>query len=363
MWRSSVHNAGDLPLFRPNFTKMNNLIPKAWVFALGLCTFVQTAQSTPLNSTIACAYENTAEAHICTSDSFFFNATWLKKEGVYNATFSDINGCDSIVYLTLWHMPNSYGERIMYLCEGQTLNLSGHIIDAAGTYQLHYKASWGCDSVVLVHVQEIPTVSTSIKKTLCEGDSLFFGTKWIQENGIYKSSFARNGACDSLVTLTLEVIKTRSPIIKETEGLYSAIPADSYQWLFCPGYFPIPNGHTARLTIVGEGNYALRVENKGCIDTLECTYFNRNATGIEPATEVTVNLYPNPVSETLHIQGDFSSPVHIQLVNMLGQTVLEETVQPEHILLLDVSGLIKGKYVIRISEKNQLVDQSVIVVR
>ncbi len=339
------------------------LISKAWVLALGLCLLVQTAESTPLRSTVACAYENNAEAHICTSDSFFFNNAWLKKEGTYDATFQDQNGCDSIVHLALWHMPNSYGERIMHLCEGQSLDLGGHVISEAGTYQLHYKASWGCDSVVLVHVQGLPAAKTSIKKSLCEGDSLFFGTKWIHQNGVYQSTYARNGACDSMVTLTLEVIQTRSPIIKETEGLYAAIPADAYQWLVCPDYQPVPNANEARINISGEGNYSLRVENKGCIDTLDCTYFKRNATGLETGPEAEISIYPNPVSETLHIRGDFSSTVHIQVVNMLGQTVIEDFVQPEYIILIGMDGLIKGKYIIRISEKNQLISQSIVVVK
>ncbi|HCS20515.1 MAG TPA: hypothetical protein DIW47_08140 [Bacteroidetes bacterium] len=345
------------------YTKMNTLISKAWVFALGFCLLVQTAESTPLRSTVACAYENNAEAHICTSDSFYFNNAWLKKEGTYDATFQDQNGCDSIVHLALWHMPNSYGERIMYLCEGQSLDLGGHVISEPGTYQLHYKASWGCDSVVLVQVQGLPSVKTSIKKSLCEGDSLFFGTKWLHENGVYQSSFARSGACDSVVTLTLEVTKTRSPIIKETEGLYAAIPADAYQWLICPGYFPVPNATESRVTLSEAGNYSLRVENKGCIDTLDCTYFSKNTTGIETEDQIDVSIYPNPVSETLHIRGAFSSTVHIQLINMLGQTVVEDFVQPEYILLIDVNGLVKGKYIIRISEKNQQVKQAIVVVK
>ncbi|MHB1278145.1 MAG: T9SS type A sorting domain-containing protein [Bacteroidia bacterium] len=342
---------------------MTTLISKAWVLASGLCLLVQTAESTPVRSTVSCAYETNAEAHICTSDSFYFNHSWLKNEGTYDATFQDQNGCDSIVHLALWYMPNSYGERIMYLCEGQSIDLGGYVISGAGTYQLHYKASWGCDSVVLVHVQGLPSVTTSIKKSLCEGDSLFFGTKWIRENGVYQSSFARSGACDSVVTLTLDIIQTRSPIIKETEGLYAAIPADAYQWLICPEYFPVPNATEARLNIAGEGNYSLRVENKGCIDTLDCTYFKRNTTGIETGSDVEISIYPNPVSETLHIRGNFSSTVHIEVVNMLGQTVIEDFVQPEYILLIGMDGLIKGKYIIRISEKNQLITQSIVVVR
>lgn len=342
---------------------MNNLISKAWVFALGLCFFVQSAQSTPLRSALDCAYESLAEAHICTSDSFYFNNAWLKKEGSYDATFKDINGCDSIVHLSLWHMPNSYQERIMHLCEGQSIDIGGHVISEAGTYQLHYKASWGCDSVVLLHVQGLPAAKTTVNKTLCEGDSLFFGTKWLKESGTYKSNFARSGACDSSVTLNLAITKTNTPIIKEIQGLYVAMPADAYQWLTCPDFSAVPNATEARLNLSEEGNYSLRVENKGCIDTLECTYFTKNTTGIESQENVDVHIYPNPVSETLFIRGDFSSTVHIQVVNMLGQIVMDEFVQAENILQITMTGLIKGKYIVRISEGNQLIKKSIVVVQ
>lgn len=341
---------------------MNKLVQKAWVLALGLCLYAQSAQSTPVFVNNSCAYESQQEAHICSNDSFFFNQQWIKAEGIYTATFSDANGCDSTVHLTLWHMPNSYGERIMHLCEGSVLNLGGHTISSAGTYKLSYKASWGCDSIVLVHVKALASIQNTVKKVLCEGDSIFFGTRWIQAAGSYTSNYARNGACDSIVTLQVEVIKTRTPILKESDGLYAAIPADAYQWLACPSYFPIPHGTSSKLTIVSEGNYALRIENRGCIDTLDCTYFNRKTTGLEDEANSNITLYPNPASETFSIRGSFTNTVHIQIINMLGQNVLQHTMEAKSVLQVDIRELLSGKYIVRVMEEGGDSYQSILLV-
>lgn len=342
---------------------MNKLIHKAWMLALGWVCCAQSIQASTLPSPSACIVESYPVEHICTSDSFFFNQQWLRIEGEYTETLTSSQGCDSIVHLTLWHMPNSKSEFNMNLCPGGEIDIQGFKITAGGNYTIHYQASWGCDSTVIIHVNELPGSVNAISQTLCEGDSLLFGAKWLTESGNYTAKFARSGACDSVVHLSLTKIKTRSPIEKMADGLYASLAVESYQWLACPSYFPIPNANQPKITINTHGNYSLRVENKGCVDTLDCIYFNRQATGLEALEDTKISVYPNPTSDFVKVQGEFNAPVKVEIYSMMGQLVTERVMQPEYIFLVDVNHLPKARYIIRISSQNQVLKQEILVIK
>ncbi|MDX5319814.1 MAG: T9SS type A sorting domain-containing protein [Bacteroidota bacterium] len=330
---------------------MYKMIQQALVLALGLFCLAQNVHATSLLSPSDCVTETYVTEHICGGDSFYFNQQWLKSEGNYQANVLTSQGCDSIIFLTLWHMPSSKTELQLDLCEGSSLEISGHQITQGGTYQFHYQASWGCDSTVIIHVNEISAPKVKIARTLCEGDSLFFGSKYYHEAGTYTAKFARSGSCDSIVELSLHVITTRGPIQQQTDGLYAAIPVESYQWLACPSFFAIPNANQPKLTVAGSGNYALRVENRGCIDTLDCIYFSRTTTDFNEVSEPDFQLYPNPASSFIKIEGRFEELLNIEIYDLKGQKVHELEVQPETIILIDLQGLSKGRYILRMASQ------------
>ena len=155
--------------------------------------------------------------------------------------------------------------------------------------------------------------------------------------------------CNSTVNLTLQVIQTHIPVTKESDELYAGVEVDALQWLRCPSFVAIPNATQIKLSLSGHGTYALRVENKGCADTIACINFN--TTQLSSIDEKELLLYPNPIRETLNIEGSFDEEIHVEVFTLLGQAVFNGVVQPETIIRLDMSGLPAGKYIIRISEK------------
>jgi gliding motility-associated-like protein len=69
------------------------------------------------------------------------------------------------------------------------------------------KTSFNCDSIVTTKITYAKPDPTSFQKTLCEGDSFLFGNKFYQQTGIYNHIFQSKYGCDSLVSLTLNVLK------------------------------------------------------------------------------------------------------------------------------------------------------------
>ena len=325
------------------------MIQKALVLAVLMFAHAKSGYSTAYVKTADCSNEYHREIKVCPGSTYLFAGQFLSIEGLYTHTFTDLNGCDSIVNLQFWFLPTSTYEFQTYLCQGQSLNYSGYLIDAPGVYNLHYTASWGCDSTVIVHVIQLPAYVGNVEKTLCEGDSIFFGTRWISEAGDYQALFARNGGCDSVVNLKLNITQTRVAINKESDGLMVAVPMDAYQWMVCPTFYPIPNANNRKLPVTSQGTYALRVENKGCVDTLDCIFFDRNATAVEKAPSWNMRVYPNPARDFVNVYGEYSEEALVEMYGMDGQRVYTGKALPEQKLEIPTTDLKSGIYILRVT--------------
>lgn len=328
------------------------MIQKALVPGLLCLLSNQSVNGTALSKTEACSYETEQVAQICPRDSFLFAGQWLRNEGQYSATFQDANGCDSIVHLQLWTLPTSKYEFQTYLCEGETLNYPGYTITHGGIYRINYTSSWGCDSTLIIHVQELQNTTHQVNKQICEGDSFFFGNEWLRTDGNYQALFARSQACDSIVNLNLTVIRTRVPVTRESDGLLVAVPMDAYQWMVCPMYFPIPNATKAKLPVTSSGTYSLRVVNKGCVDTLDCIYYNRNALKVESPNEWNLMVYPNPATDKLQVYGEYTGNARVTLYTGTGTLVFTGEAKSRETLSIPVRELAPGLYFLRIDTES-----------
>ena len=74
---------------------------------------------------------------------------------------------------------------------------------------------------------------------------------------------------------------------------------------------------------------------------------NSSSLNIENTTYSLINIFPNPVKNTLYISGD-SSNYNIKIYSLLGQLVMAASSVDE----VDVSSLTKGVYLIMINNEN-----------
>lgn len=89
---------------------------------------------------------------ICYEDSLKFGDNFLKDEGVYEETFLDINGCDSLVLLTLNVIGQSFDTISASLYQGQSITIGQHSISKEGDHELLLESSLGCDSLVYLQL-------------------------------------------------------------------------------------------------------------------------------------------------------------------------------------------------------------------
>ena len=97
--------------------------------------------------------ELSEEINACQGDSIFYEGLWYEQ----NTTFEDLieaAQCDTIKMVSLlFDAPNST-SRIETLCVGDSLIIEGVLYKEAGTYDLVLESNIGCDSLVVLTIEE-----------------------------------------------------------------------------------------------------------------------------------------------------------------------------------------------------------------
>jgi hypothetical protein len=99
---------------------------------------------------------------ICSNDSILFNGIYYDTSGTYTAHLSNVNGCDSAVnlYLTVNALPDTALSPI--ICMGDTFYIGGDAYYIGGNYTDTFTSINGCDSIINLSLLVSGSVSDSI---------------------------------------------------------------------------------------------------------------------------------------------------------------------------------------------------------
>lgn len=156
------------------------------------------------------------EASICDGNAYELNGETYTEEGVYEQTFSAANGCDSIVSLVLIVRPLSESQLAVTLCNGETYDFNGVILEESGVYSQALPGFNGCDSTVTLTLNVLPVLEATLNVSICAGEAYEFDGNVLVDAGTYTAVFAGTNDCDSTVTLNLEVLPTQSTSLEAT---------------------------------------------------------------------------------------------------------------------------------------------------
>ncbi len=171
-----------------------------------------------LTMTVNPSYNENVSLTICTSalpytwrDTLFAANTM---SGTYTFKRQTVNGCDSIVRLSL-AISHEYRETIVaHICSGMVYAANGFHESATGIYQQRLTAVNGCDSVVELNLTVHEPVVTTLSGTVCQGERYTLNGFDIQteEAGTeqHQLRLSTRYGCDSIVTLNLTVNPTYS---------------------------------------------------------------------------------------------------------------------------------------------------------
>lgn len=159
---------------------------------------------------------NAVEAEICDDETYAFNGANLNMSGIYVAIFPAFNGCDSTVTLSLIVLPVAKTDLNVTICGGESYNFGGTDLFNPGVYTEIYTAFNGCDSVVTLFLEVLPTSQTNLRIGICIGSFYTFDGQQLTQSGIYTAVYPAFNGCDSTVVLTLEVVAFFDIKLKES---------------------------------------------------------------------------------------------------------------------------------------------------
>lgn len=99
------------------------------------------------------------------------------------------------------------------ICEGESLLYNGDVIEDVGTYSYTLTSVDGCDSIVLLNVTKPPSKVDTVYAQILSGTSYTVGDSQFEDEGEYEINLLTVEGCDSTVVLFLENINVFIPNI------------------------------------------------------------------------------------------------------------------------------------------------------
>jgi hypothetical protein len=104
-------------------------------------------------------------ATICNGEEYEFANKILTKSGVYYDTLTAVNGCDSIIELTLTVSPVNEIQKYDTIDAGESYDFFGNILTETGTYKHYVPAGAYCNLVIMNLYVKQPSVVVSVQSS------------------------------------------------------------------------------------------------------------------------------------------------------------------------------------------------------
>ena len=320
-------------------------------------------------------YNTELSATICEGSVYTENNFNVSEAGVYTQTLTSVNGCDSIVTLTLNVNPIFNTELSAIICEGQVYDENGFNVSEAGVYTQTLTSANGCDSIVTLTLNVNPIYNTELTATICQGSVYTENNFNVSEAGVYTQTLQTVNGCDSIVTLTLNVNPTfdteltaticQGQVYDEngfnvseagvyTQTLTSANGCDSIVTLTVsvnPTFDTTINatinpGETYSEFGFNESEAGTYVQNlpteAGCDSTITLV-LSVNSSLLEADIEE-ISFYPNPTKDKI----TFSQAIeNLEVIDLTGKVIFTFT----NVKTINIESLPSGAYYLRLTNE------------
>lgn len=161
---------------------------------------------TTLNLTVNQPGSSRISRFICNNQVYDFNRRLLFRPGTYIDTVPNLFGCDSIVVLDLQVLPTSSVVVADTICGNDTYSFNGQQLTRPGRYAAFLVNSAGCDSSVTLDLRVNQPVLTQRQVSICQGGRYSFGNRDLTTAGLYADTLRRSNGCDSIAQVLLRVL-------------------------------------------------------------------------------------------------------------------------------------------------------------
>lgn len=241
----------------------------------------------------------TFTATVSSNLSNHFNYQWsngdtsttirVSDNNTYTVTINDTNGCSTLASASVSINPTYNIPLTHSICQGESYNFYGQNLTTAGTYTHTLQTVNGCDSVLTLTltVRPLPTPTISGNTTLCQGQSTTLTANggvsylWsdastnnsisVSQSGIYTVTATNAEGCSATANVTVTVnplptitVSGNTTLCAGNSTTLTASGADSYSWS--------TGDNTASVSISAFGVYTVTgTSTAGCSNTANVT--------------------------------------------------------------------------------------------
>ncbi len=148
-------------------------------------------------------FQQNVQASICQGSSYQIGSTIYTKSGSYSNRLKSAQGCDSIIQLQLNVLPSYRDTMRTAICMGDTFRFGQLKLFKEGAYPIRFNTRNGCDSILVVKIIHYPIQRDTFPVSLCAGDTFRLGRLKFHQTGMYPIALRDRNACDS--TLFIQV--------------------------------------------------------------------------------------------------------------------------------------------------------------
>ncbi len=124
------------------------------------------------------------------------------QEGIYLVIITTPEGCQNSQEYDL-RIPPYYAPVEVDICENETYEFGADILTQSGYYERLLPALDGCDSIIQLTLNVNAPSNSEIRDTFCFGDVYTFYDITTTEGGVYETTLKNAVGCDSIITLEL----------------------------------------------------------------------------------------------------------------------------------------------------------------
>ena len=308
-----------------NFVAVGSSADEGWFLKTDSFGFVECHQSAPIMNAFDIASTTFSSSQV------LFSENNLGFEMVTPSTDAFISSNDLLTVID------------STICEGNSYNFNGTLLNSPGTYFDTLSGRLACDSVIQLNLS-VTYAQYVDYLSLCFGDSLELDGIWYNSaDTIVSNTSVNEYGCDSTYIIYLDVMEQLMPTIVfsnylGTENIYAA-----YQWYFENS--PI-NGAIEQTYIPQvNGNYSVSVvDSNGCYGI--SSPFIVDFVGQFNKHESQIILYPNPSDKSFKIQSDLTN-YSVMLRDLNGRLLFHTQAEEFY-----VGDLEPGVYVVCIITRN-----------
>lgn len=272
-------------------------------------------------------------------------------------------------YKTVWFenllidCPRTYAETSETICNGDSLLFGTNYISEQGFYLDTLVNSVGCDSVIRMHLELTIVALTTITENICPADSVWFAGQYVSTEGSYFDSLSSVNGCDSVIQLQLNHYNLPVVNLSQDANVVSApIGFTAYLWYLNDTLIEGENNSHLDASLYGNGNYAVEISTaEGCL-----VLSNPLLVSIVGVQEMAfghlVLTYPNPVSDYVILEARSGQEIQlVEIYTLLGSLIelkQEEIHAANGQIILNLQSIQPGVFLLKVK-----VDDGIILKR